>query len=159
MKLQKVGISLSFISFIAVIVMIAFTADPGIAEEFQKRSPKEFSMERLEKILNKPELNYWKEIKKHVTKPCMKYFAEWEVKLSKNTRLYKNLEQQKFDEMIDGSIYLAVSTLQKSKFERDIYDAVADEDQEMRMLYYALFLGKCKREVVRFSIRNSQQQR
>ena len=36
MKLQKVGISLSFISFIAVIVVIAFTADPGIAEEFQK---------------------------------------------------------------------------------------------------------------------------
>ena len=79
------------------------------------------------------------------------YFAEWEVKHSKNALLYKNLEQQKLDEFIDSSIYLAVKTLQKSKFEVTIYDAIAEEDQEMRMLHYALFLGKCKREVVRFS--------
>ena len=151
MKPQKVNISLIIISFVTVIVAIAFMTYPGIAQEFQKHSPKEFSMERLENILNKPELNYWKEIKEHVTKPCMKYFAEWEVKHSKNALLYKNLEQQKLDEFIDSSIYLAVKTLQKSKFEVTIYDAIAEEDQEMRMLHYALFLGKCKREVVRFS--------
>ena len=151
MKPQKVNISLIIISFITVIVAIAFMSYLGIAQEFQKHSPKEFSMERLEKILNKPELNYWKEIKEHVTKPCIKYFADWEVKHSKTSQLYKNLEQQKFDEFIDSGIYLAVKTLQKNKFELTIYDAIAEEDQEMRMLYYALFLGKCKRKVVKFS--------
>lgn len=130
-------------SLVIASVVIAFASDPGKAEEF--------SMDRLEKILNKPGLNYWKEIKEHVTKPCMKYFADWEVKHSKTSQLYKNLEQQKFDEFIDSGIYLAVKTLQKNKFELTIYDAIAEEDQEMRMLYYALFLGKCKRKVVKFS--------
>ena len=135
-------------SLVIASVVIAFASDPGKAEEF--------SMDRLEKILNKPELNYWKEIKEHVTKPCMKYFADWEVKYSKTSQLYKNLEQQKLDEFIDGNIYLAVKTLQKNKFELTIYDAIAEEDQEMRMLHYALFLGKCKREVVKFSSMNPQ---
>lgn len=135
-------------SLVIASVVIAFASDPGKAEGF--------SMERLEKILNKPELNYWKEIKEHVTKPCMKYFADWEVKYSKTSQLYKNLEQQKLAEFIDSNIYLAVKTLQKNKFELTIYDAIAEEDHEMRMLYYALFLGKCKRKVVKFSSMNPQ---
>ena len=143
---------LTIVSLFTVIVVIAFTFSPGKAEESQEHSPEDFSMERLEEILNKPELNYWKEIKKHVTKPCMKYFAEWEVKHSKTSLLYKILKQQdRLAEMIDLSIYSAIETLQKNRFERLIYDAIAEEDQEMRMLHYALFLGKCKRQVVKFS--------
>ena len=142
---------LTIVSLFTVIVVIAFTFYPGKAEESQEHSPKEFSMVRLQNILNSPSLNYWKEIKEHVTKPCMKYFAEWEMKHSKTSPFHKILKQQELDELIDSSIYSAVKALQKNKFERLIYDAIAEEDQEMRMLHYALFLGKCKREVVKFS--------
>ena len=93
---------LTIVSLFTVTVVIAFTFYPGKAEESQEHSPKEFSMVRLQNILNSPSLNYWKEIKKHVTKPCMKYFAEWKVKHSKTSPFHKILKQQEVDELIDS---------------------------------------------------------
>ena len=123
---------LVIISLFTVIVAIAFTSYLGKAEESQERSPEE-KMERLEELLKKTDIDYRKEIKDHVTKPCVAFYADYtEIQFED---LLSPITPNR-QEIIDGIVSYMASHVQK--MERGIYDAVENEDQEMRMLYYAI---------------------
>lgn len=129
---------LTAISLVAVIIAIVLTSDLGKAENVQNY----FSDEQLDEILEQGDIDYRKEIKEHVFKPCLQYYAKRQDVFYRRAFKDVDLPESHFKELVTSSTALEAFRLRKS--ERTIYDAVKNEKEDVRKLSYGLFLAKCK---------------